>query len=111
LKTCGIAGKTLFLQRLNEIIYIRYGQKRIYELGEAHKVSPYYGKYSHCNLYSSWTFVNMAAITPSKIVAIHLKAIKIETIYVNKKKSPARLCVGDDVLNKDSLNSKAKRDP
>lgn len=51
----------------------------------------------------------MAAITPSKIVAIHLKAIKIETIYVNKKKSPARLCVGDDVLNKDSLNSKAKR--
>lgn len=43
LKTCGIAGKTLFLQRLNEIIYIRYGQKRIYEFGEAHKVSPYYG--------------------------------------------------------------------
>lgn len=28
---------------------------------------------------------------------------------MNKKKSPARLCVGDDVLNKDSLNSKAKR--
>lgn len=52
----------------------------------------------------------MAAITPSKIVAIHpIKAIKIETIYVNNKKSPARLCVGDDVLNKDSLNSKAKR--
>lgn len=51
----------------------------------------------------------MAAITPSKIVAIHLKAIKIETIYVNKKKSPARNRVGDDVLNKDSLNSKAKR--
>lgn len=52
----------------------------------------------------------MAAITQSKIVAIHpIKAIKIETIYVNKKKSPARLCVGDDVLNKDSLNSKAKR--
>lgn len=24
-------------------------------------------------------------------------------------KSPARLCAGDDVLNKDSLNSKAKR--
>lgn len=24
-------------------------------------------------------------------------------------KSPTRLCVGDDVLNKDSLNSKAKR--
>ena len=69
--------------------------QRIYELGEAHKVSPYYGKYSHCNLYSSWTFVNMVAITPSKIVAIHLKAIKIETIYVNKKKSPARNRVGD----------------
>lgn len=28
---------------------------------------------------------------------------------MNNKKSPARLCVGDDVLNKDSLNSKAKR--
>lgn len=85
---------------LMDIIYIRYGQKRIYELGEAHKVSPYYGKYSHCYLYSSWTFVNMAAINPSKIVAIHpIKAIKIETIYVNNKKSPARLCVGDDVLN------------
>ena len=54
----------------------------------------------------------MAAITPSKIVAIHpIKAIKIETIYVNNKKSPTRLCAGDDVLNKDSLNSKAKRDP
>ena len=51
----------------------------------------------------------MAAITQSKIVAIHpIKAIKIETIYVNNK-SPTRLCVGDDVLNKDSLNSKAKR--
>ena len=24
-------------------------------------------------------------------------------------KSPTRLCAGDDVLNKDSLNSKAKR--
>ena len=41
----------------------------------------------------------MAAITQSKIVAIHpIKAIKIETIYVNNKKSPARLCVGDVFL-------------
>jgi hypothetical protein len=95
LKTCGIAGKTLFLQRLNEIIYIRYGQKRIYELGEAHKVSPYYGKFSHCYLYSSWTFVNTAAITPSKIVAIHpIKAIKIETIYVNNEVPGTALCRG-----------------
>lgn len=42
----------------------------------------------------------MAAITPSKIVAIHLKAIKIETIYVNKKKSPARNRVGDGCVNR-----------
>ena len=51
----------------------------------------------------------MAAITPSKIVAIHLKAIKIETIYVNKKKSQGTALYAGRCVNKDSLNSKAKR--
>lgn len=75
-------------------------RKEYMNLEKRIKVSPYYGKYSHCYLYSSWTFVNLAAITPSKIVAIHpIKAIKIETIYVNNMKSPARNRVGDDVLN------------
>ena len=37
------------------------------------------------------------------------RCIVKEQFNVNNKKSPARLCVGDDVLNQDSLNSKAKR--
>lgn len=66
---------------LMDIIYIRYGKKRVYELGEARNTSPNDGKYSRCYLYYSWNSVDIAAITPSKRGAIHpIKAIKIETI-------------------------------